>query len=247
MQIIAYKTQKIVLGDNLFKILDRTLPKLKEKDIVAITSKIISITQGRIIKNDGKITKLDLVKKEADLIMPERYVRFGVNLTIKDNILIGSSGIDESNGDGYFILWPKDIKETTEEIWVYLRKQYKLKYLGIVITDSHSSPFRRGTRGFGMSWCGFEPLKSYVGKPDIFGRLLKFEQLSIVDSVAASAVLVMGEGNEQTPIAVMNETSAVNFVDRVPNKKELSETTITLHSDVYSGPLTAIKWLKGGK
>jgi F420-0:gamma-glutamyl ligase len=198
MQITAYKTQKIVLGDNLFKILDRTLPKLKEKDIVVITSKIISIIQGRIIKNDGKITKLDLVKKEADLIMPERYVRFGVNLTIKDNILIGSSGIDESNGNGYFILWPKDIKETTEEIWVYLRKKHQLKRLGIIITDSHSSPFRRGTRGFGMSWCGFEPLKSYVGKPDIFGRLLKFEQLSIVDSVAASAVLVMGEGNEQT-------------------------------------------------
>jgi putative folate metabolism gamma-glutamate ligase len=246
MQITAYKTKKIIPSDKLFAILDRYLPELKEKDIVVITSKIISITQGRIIKNDGKITKLDLVKKEADLIMPERYVRFGVHLTIKDNILIGSSGIDESNGDGYFILWPKDIKKTTEDIWVYLRKKHQLKRLGIIITDSHSSPFRRGTRGFGMSWCGFKPLRSYVGKPDIFGRLLKFEQLSIVDSVAASAVLVMGEGNEQTPIAVINGTSAVEFVNRVPNKRELNETTITLNSDVYSGPLTAIKWLKGG-
>jgi putative folate metabolism gamma-glutamate ligase len=247
MQVTAYKTKKIIIGDDLFKILEKDLPKLKENDIVVITSKIISITQGNIIKNDGKMTKLDLVTKEADLIMPEEYVRFGVHLTIKNNILIGSAGIDESNGDGYFILWPKDLQKTTEKIWTYLKEKHQLGYLGVVVTDSHSSPFRRGTRGIGLSWCGFKPLKSYVGKPDIFGRRLKYEQLSIVDSVAAAAVLVMGEGNEQTPLAVVNKTVGIEFVERIPTKAEIAETTITLNSDVYSGPLMSIKWLKGGK
>jgi dihydrofolate synthase / folylpolyglutamate synthase len=246
MEVTTYKTKKIILGDQLFQILDKYLPPLKERDVVVITSKIIAICQGRVVKNDGKITKHDLMLKEADLIMPEKYVRFGVHLTIKDNLLIGSAGIDESNGNNYFILWPKDLKTTAENIWSYLRKKHQLKYLGIIITDSHSSLFRRGTIGLGLSWCGFKPLKNYAGKPDIFGRLLKFEQSNVVDSIAAATGLIMGEGNEQTPIAVASELSGVEFVERIPNKKELAETTITLETDVYSGTLTAIKWLKGG-
>ena len=247
MKVTAYKTKKIIPGDKLFAILDRYLPKLKEKDVVVITSKIISIAQGRVVKNDGKVSKLDLVRQEADLIMPEKYVRFGVHLTVKNNLLIGSAGVDESNGAGFFILWPEKIRETTNGIWEYLKLKNKLKHLGVIVTDSHSSLLRRGTLGFGISWCGFKPLKNYVGKPDIFGRLLKFEQLNIVDSLAAAATLTMGEGSEQMPIAVVNEASGVKFVARIPNKKELAETTITLDSDIYSGPLTAIKWLKGGK
>ena len=76
MKVTAYKTKKVVVGDKLFAVLDQYLPKLHEKDIVVISSKIVSLTQGRVIKNDGKISKEELVKKEADLIMPEKYVRF---------------------------------------------------------------------------------------------------------------------------------------------------------------------------
>jgi putative folate metabolism gamma-glutamate ligase len=246
MKVVTCKTKKIIPGDKLFQILDEYLPPLREKDIVVITSKIVSICQNNVVRNDGKITKLDLVRKEADLMMPEKYVRFGVYLTIKDNILIGSAGVDESNGNNNFILLPKDLKKTTENIWRYLKKKHHLKYLGLIITDSHSSLFRRGTIGFGISWCGFEPLKNYVGKPDIFGRFLRTEQMNVTDGIAAAAVLNMGEGNEQTPLAVVSEVSGIEFVDRTPNKQEIEETTVTLDNDVYSGPLKLIKWLKGG-
>jgi putative folate metabolism gamma-glutamate ligase len=246
MKVTVYKTKKIVLGDKLFAILDRYLPELKEKDVVVITSKIVSTCQGNFVKNDGKVTKLDLIKKEADLMMPEKYVRFGVHLTIKNNILIGSAGVDESNGNNNFVLMPKDLKKTTADIWRYLKQKQHLKYLGVIVTDSHSSLFRRGAIGFGLSWCGFKPLKNYIGKPDIFGRLLRTEQMNVVDGLAAAAVLNMGEGNEQTPLAII-DAAGVEFVDRVPNQKEIDETTITLENDVYSGPLKLIKWLKGGK
>jgi putative folate metabolism gamma-glutamate ligase len=246
VKVTTYKTKKIILGDKLFPILDRYLPKLQEKDVIVITSKIVSICQNNVVRNDGKITKLDLVKKEADLMMPEKYVRFGVHLTIKDNILIGSAGVDESNGNSNFILLPKDLRKTTEDIWRYLKEKNGLKHLGLIITDSHSSLFRRGTIGFGISWCGFRPLKNYIGKPDIFGRLLRTEQMNVVDGIAAAAVLNMGEGNEQTPLAIVSEISGVEFVDRIPNKQEIEETTVTLATDVYSGPLKLIKWIKGG-
>ena len=247
MKVKAIKTKKVVVGDKLFDILDNSLPHLNEKDVLVITSKIVSITQGNVIKNDGRIDKLDLIKKEADLLMPERYLRFGVHLTIKNNLMIGSAGIDESNGNGYFILWPKNLRETTNNIWKYLRNKHKIKYLGIIVSDSHSSPFRRGAVGFGISWCGFEPLISYVNKPDIFGRLLKYEHMNVVDNIAGAATLEMGEGNEQTPIAIANQINHIKFVNRTPNEKEIEETTITLDTDIYSGMFNKTEWKKDKK
>lgn len=246
MKVKAYKTKKVVKGDNLFKILDTSLPRLNEKDILVISSKIISICQGRIVKKDGKVTKEDLVKKEAQLILPKRYIRYGVNITITKGMLIASAGVDESNANGYFILWPKDLENSTNQIWRYLRKKHKVKSLGVVVTDSKLTPLRRGVTGYGLSWSGFEPLRNYIGTPDIFGHKLKVTKTNIVDSLAASAVLVMGEGREQTPLCVISEISNIKFVQRIPNKKELSEMTIEIENDIFASLLKSAKWIKGG-
>jgi F420-0:gamma-glutamyl ligase len=40
---------------------------------------------------------------------------------------------------------------------------------------------------------GFHGVKSYVGKPDIFGRPFAFSKVNIVDALATAAVHTMGE------------------------------------------------------
>ena len=246
MKVTAIKTKKVEVGDKLFDILDHSLPKLQEKDVVVITSKIIAITQGRVVKNDGKIDKLELIKKEADYYLPEKYTTFGVHLTIKNNIIIASAGIDESNGHGYYVLWPENLRETTNEIWQYLKKKNKVKQLGVLVTDSKLSPMRYGVSGICMSWCGFEPLRSYVGKPDIYGKPLRVEVTNVVDCLAAAAVLEMGEAYEQTPLAIINEISQMKFVNRTPTDEELKMMRIELGQDVFTALLTSVKWIKGG-
>ncbi|MBP9717032.1 MAG: coenzyme F420-0:L-glutamate ligase [Candidatus Levybacteria bacterium] len=247
MKVTPIKTKKIEVGDKLFEILDESLPKLKEKDVVVITSKIVSITQGRVLKNDGTIDKAELVKKEADLFLPEEYVNFGVYLTIKNNIMIASAGIDESNGHGYYILWPENLVNETNKIWEYLRKKHGVKHLGVVVTDSKLAPMRKGVTGVGLSWCGFEPIRNYIGKPDIFGKPLRVETLNIVDCIAAASVLEMGEAYEQTPLGIVNEIGQINFVDRAPSKQELDEMKIDLGEDVFTGILKSVDWQKGGQ
>ncbi len=247
MIVNKFKTNKIKSGDNIYKILDKYLPKLEEKDVVVITSKIISICQGAVVKNDGKISKVELLKKEAQFYLPEKYIKYGVHLTITNNALIASAGIDESNGNGYFILWPKLPMDEAEKIWMYLRKKFNLNNLGIVITDSHGMILRRGLIGFGLAWCGFEPLKDYIGTPDIFGKILNVSKSNIVDGLAATAVLEMGEGNEQTPLAVIKETNFVKFTSYVPTKKEIEEINIKIEDDIYSALLTSVRWEKGNK
>ena len=246
MKVTAIKTKKIVVGDNLFKVLDDYLPKLKDGDIVAIASKIISICQGDVVKNDGKVSKFELIKKEADFYLPEEYVNYGIYLTIKNNMFVASAGVDESNAGGYFILWPKNLQTTTNGVWKHLREKNEIKRLGIVVTDGRITPLRKGVTGIGLSWCGFEPLKDYIGKPDIFGHNLRVTKSNLVDGLAATAVAVTGEGDEQTPLAIISEVPNIKFVDRIPTKDELAEMTIDIKDDVYAGLIRSVKWTAGG-
>ncbi|XVN42214.1 MAG: coenzyme F420-0:L-glutamate ligase [Candidatus Rickettsia vulgarisii] len=186
MDIQAIKTHKITVNDRLENILDQYFKDLIEEDIVIITSKIISIIQGRLIEKD-KVDKRVLIDREADLVLESDNP---ICLTIKNGILIPSAGIDESNVDGMYVLYPVDIQKTIIEIWEYLRKKHNLKRLGVVITDSHTTIMRMGVTGIALGWCGFEPLYSYIGKADIYNQSLKVTKVNILDSLATSAVLL---------------------------------------------------------
>lgn len=245
MQIRVYETKKVIPGDSLEKILDSSLPPLQEKDVVVITSKIVSICQGRVVKNDGTVDKHDLIRKEANAYIEGSESQYDVWITIKDSILIANAGIDESNGGGYFILWPHEPFKEAREIWQYLKSKHNLKHLGIIITDSRITPLRWGTLGIGIAWCGFEPLNDYRKKPDIFGRKLVYTQQSIVDGLAASAVLTMGEGDEQTPLAVISDLYNVVFQDRPPTPDEIQHMKIDTKDDIFA-PLIDTKIWKAG-
>lgn len=248
MNVNAYKTRPIVPGDALFSIFDTYLPTLEERDIVVVTSKILSITQGRVVKNDGTIDKKTLIHRECDRYLThEAMPRYGFILTIVHDILIANAGIDESNGNGYFVLWPRDIQNATNEIWRYLRKKHALEHLGVIISDSHSMMLRWGVTGVGLSWCGFSPLNRYIDEPDVFGRVFHSVNASVLDGLAGSAVTVMGEGNEQTPLAVIRDTPFVRFQDHEPTHEDLDSLKISIEDDLYAPLLTSVEWKKGGR
>lgn len=198
--------------DNLYEVLDSALPKLAEGDIVVVTSKVVSIHQGRCVLASG-VAKEDLVKSEAEKYLPPSCNTASVAITIKLNTLIPNAGIDESNADGYYILWPNNPTVFAREICQYLKKRHHLKNLGVIISDSHTIPMRWGVIGISIAFSGFKPLYDYRGVPDIFGRKLKMTTVNIPDALAAAAVLVMGEGNEQTPLAIIKDAPGIVFCD----------------------------------
>ena len=245
MIVTAYKTKKVSKGDKLFSILDASLPVIHDGCVVVVTSKIVSICEGSIVKNDGSIDKHKLIKQEADSYLDVPLSQaYGVTITIKDHKLVANSGIDESNGNGYFILWPRQPFKSATVIWEYLRKKYRLTKFGVIITDSHIMPLQWGTRGRAIAWCGVEPLKNYIGQPDIFGKNLHATKASITDGIAAAAVAVMGEGNEQTPLVVIRNVPFVTFVDHPPTKQKIEAMAIAINDDLYAPLLTAADWKK---
>lgn len=232
MLVEAIKTHRIECGENLKQIIDKYVLSINDGDILVITSKVVSICQGRTVAKNS-ISKEELIKQEADLVIKSNNT-YGVHLTIKNNILIPSAGIDESNADNVYILYPDNIQGVAENLWDYLCKKHQLKNLGILITDSHTTPMRRGVTGIALAWCGFAPLHSYVGAPDLYGRPLRMTHINILDSLATSAVFLMGEGAEQTPIAIISDAPKIKFLDRHPNKEEIASVVIPVEDDLYA-------------
>ncbi|HZX50208.1 MAG TPA: coenzyme F420-0:L-glutamate ligase [Candidatus Paceibacterota bacterium] len=246
MKVETVKTHKVKPGEDrdLYAVLDRYLPKLKEGSVVAITSKIVAICQGRYAKI-GSVDKGQLIEKESEYFLPPGPN--GFYLTVKYGILSASAGIDESNGGGYYILWPKDPQKTANEIRTYLAKKHGLKNVGVVICDSKITPLRWGVTGVSITHSGFAAMNDYIGTPDIFGRELKFTKTNIMDGLGGVAVMLMGEGKEQTPLAIIEDVPFVNFQQRNPTQKEIKEVCIgMMQDDLYCAILTGVKWRKGG-
>lgn len=242
MNIQTIKTHKLTKQDNnLVALLDKYITDLPERSVLAITSKIVAICEGTVVPLDAA-DKMTLVRQEADRYLPVINSKYGLALTIKNNIIIPNAGIDESNSADGYILWPRDPQQTANQVWAHLREKFGIKELGIIITDSRSTPLRRGTSGVCLAHSGFLALNNYVGKPDIFDRNLKMTMASVADGIAAATVLCMGEGSEQTPLALATDLPFVQFQDRNPNQEELDILAINLEDDIYAEILLSTKW-----
>ena len=101
---------------------------------------------------------------------------------------------------------------------------------------------RRGLIGIGIGWCGFNALYSYIGKPDCFDVPLRVSVVNILDGLAVPAVFYMGEGNEQTPFALITGAPKITFQDRPPTREEVDELCIPMDEDLYAPLLKSGPW-----
>lgn len=247
MIVQVVKTDKItVVKRDIINILDQYLENIEDGSILCVTSKIISICENRVLPTND-FNKNELVKTEADYYLDPSGNQFNMTLTIKNSILLPTAGIDESNGNGNFILWPKNPQKSANLIRKYLIKRFKIENVGVIITDSKTTPLRWGTTGVCIAFSGFSPLKDYIGTKDIFGRKLEMTKSNHADALACAAVLAMGEGSERTPLAVIRDIPFVKFEKKNPSKKTLDQFSIDIKDDIYSNLLTSVKWHKGAK
>ncbi|MBR0424094.1 coenzyme F420-0:L-glutamate ligase [Candidatus Saccharibacteria bacterium] len=213
IEVIPIKTRVVCPPkDEIWDIIDSL--KVSDGDIVFITSKIVAIHQGRT-KKTTEIEKRDLIKSEADrmLVHENTDAGFSVHLCLSHNALTLAAGIDESNADGYYILWPEDIDEFCKEVRNRLIKKFNLKNLGVVVTDSHTMPLRSGVTGFSIGLAGVEPLRDIRGTKDIFNRTMKITKVNLIDPLAALAVKEMGESAERRPIVILRGDLNIPFSD----------------------------------
>ncbi|MGI6084048.1 MAG: coenzyme F420-0:L-glutamate ligase [Acetivibrionales bacterium] len=242
MKVTAVKT-KLLEADKcaLQEVLSESVDKLKERSIVAISSKVISLCEGNVLPLKD-LSKDELIEKEADSFIPRKYSKYGVYLTIKNGFLVPSAGIDESNTNGNYVMWPKNPQESANNCWKFLRERYGIKNVGVIITDSITSPLKWGVTGKAIAHCGFVSVNSKIGDKDLFNKRLRQTRINIADGLAASAVLCMGESIEQTPVAIIEDVPFVVFQDHVPSPEELKSLRIDIKDDLYAPLLENAPW-----
>ena len=189
---------------------------IQDFDILVISSKYLSISEGRIKKLS------DVRPSEEAIQMAERYhinpemmelkIResdeifgglYGFVLTSVHKILAPNAGIDKSNvPKDHVVLYPKNPYESLE----ILRNKFLIrsgKRIGIVLSDSRILPMRKGTTGVALACSGFEPIIDLKGTRDLFVNVLKYTSQNIADCLASIGTMVMGESDASTPVIIL--------------------------------------------
>lgn len=245
MIVTPIKTERVKPGkSSLIEFLDHSITGMSEGSILVITSKIVALSEGRFLPKTEMISEA-IIASEADYYLPKEFSPYGVPLTIRDNTFVARAGIDASNTDGAYSLLPSESYAVAKTVRLHMTERFKVNKIGIIISDSHSLPLRRGVTGVAIGWSGFKAIKGYEHATDIFGHHFTTHS-NVVDALATSAVLNMGEGNEQTPLALITDIPFVEFNAASPTTEELTYFKPKLEDDLFA-PIINYSKLKKGK
>jgi coenzyme F420-0:L-glutamate ligase/coenzyme F420-1:gamma-L-glutamate ligase len=236
---VSLKTSKF----NLFQSLCLPHFKFRDNDILVISSKYVSMSEGSIrklnsVKNVSRravdlADKYHMNAKLVELVIRESDFVFkgipGFLLAIRDGIIAPNAGIDKSNvSSGFVILYPRQPFKTAENLRLKFLLNLGIKVM-IIIADSRLMPTRIGTTGIAISCAGFEPVEDQRGKNDLFGNILKVTLKAVADSLATIGVSAMGESNELIPAVVIRNIKVI-ATDR---KLSWHDMAVDATEDIY--------------
>ena len=216
--------------------------QIQESDVLVISTKFVSNSQGRMIELDKVRTakdgqriavKFKMRTEFAEVVVRESETIFGgipgFIITSSESIMAPNAGIDKSNTKkGKAILYPKDPYLVAEQI----RRKIFLKYqihVGVILIDSRLMPARVGTTGVAISCAGIKPILDIRSQKDLDGNPLKVTFQAIADSLATIANYKMGEGAESKPVVIIRNSGA----ELTDNKISPKEMTISYEQCVY--------------
>jgi coenzyme F420-0:L-glutamate ligase/coenzyme F420-1:gamma-L-glutamate ligase len=201
-------------GQDLNELIDGALDdqntQLRNGDVLAVASKVVSLCENRTLRlDDVEVTRratrlaerweIDrrlaaVVLQEADLILGGRR---GFLLCVKDGVLTANAGVDMKNSPpGSVSLWPKNAGQSAARLRRHILRKRGVR-LAVEIVDSRVTALRLGTVGLAIGISGFKPVLDYRAKADLHGRKVKVTQSNIADDLAAAAHMLMGETTEQ--------------------------------------------------
>jgi F420-0:gamma-glutamyl ligase len=153
------------LVESMLEDMTRADLRLFEGDIVVISSKYVSLAEGRLYKlSDVQTTYqgekyvdrfAELVYRESEQVVGS-FLNF--HLSITNNVLAPNSGIDGSNTrSGFVTLYPINPNLLAEKIRISVLLRLGI-YIGIILTDSRLYPLRQGTTGIAIGFSGVKAI-----------------------------------------------------------------------------------------
>jgi len=178
-------------GDDLVDLLlsatDAQGLTLEDQDLVIITSKVVSKSEGQVVPFDGSEEhKVALVEGEARRILRRRGP---LRITESHHgFVCANAGVDLSNAtDGTAVLLPKDPDRSARRMQSEIKRRRGVN-VAVVITDTFGRVWRNGVTDVALGSAGVKPILDLRGTTDANGRPLEATEVAIVDEIAGAAV-----------------------------------------------------------
>lgn len=237
MRLYPVRTRIVRPGDDLAELVQEALGKqqleVENNDVLALASKIVAYAQGRVVKLSGvtpseKARKLakkySLEPGFAELVLLEAEEVYGgvkkAVLTLRGGVITPNAGIDNKNAPaGSAVLWPENLVEWLRFFRGEINRRTG-KRVAVIVVDSGLIPLRIGTVGLALAVAGFNPIREWRGKKDLYGRTILITRHAVADDLASAAHLLMGEAAEKTPVVLIKD-APLDFDDEVHGSKEM--------------------------
>ena len=223
-------------GALLADALARAREPLRDGDVVVVAQKIVSKAEGRTVRLADVVpspralelaarTEKDPRAVEAILGESVEVVRAAPGVLIvetRHGIVLANAGADMSNvehdeEDDRLLLLPEDPDASADRLRAALAARASggggggvgghSPRIGVIVADSVGRAWREGTVGLAIGVSGLPARLDRRGEPDLFGRPLHVTEVGIADSIASAASIVMGEGAEGRPAALIRGLS----------------------------------------
>ncbi|HUZ42636.1 MAG TPA: coenzyme F420-0:L-glutamate ligase [Acidimicrobiales bacterium] len=202
-------------GDDLvtmfLEALDTSDVSLQDRDLVIVTSKVVSKSEGQVVGFDGtEEHKESLIEAESARVLRRRGP-----LRITETyhgFINANAGIDLSNTDeGTAVLLPKDPDRSARRFRADIQRRRNIE-VAVIITDTFGRVWRVGVTDVAIGSAGVKPILDLRGTTDATGRLLEVTEVAIADEIASAANLVLGKA-EATPFAILRGLDDSYFGD----------------------------------
>jgi coenzyme F420-0:L-glutamate ligase/coenzyme F420-1:gamma-L-glutamate ligase len=216
--------------------------ELAEFDVVVVAQKIVSKAEGRRASLEDfppSERALQLAREcrkdprlvEAVLSEASEVLRVAPNVLIvrhRLGFVMAQAGVDRSNvpGDDAILMLPLDPDASAERLRAGLQAGFGVAP-AVVISDSFGRPWRLGTTNVALGCAGLPALWDRRGEKDRDGRTLEVTQVAYADAIAGAAGLVIGEGRESVPCALVR---GLRWTARA---RPASELLRPLHEDLF--------------
>lgn len=189
---------------------------LADGDVVVLTSKVLSKTEGRIVTAPTDPDERDALRRR---LVDQESVRVvaRVNRTLITENRIGlvqaAAGVDGSNVEAdELALLPEDPDASAAALATGLRRLTGAR-VAVLVTDTMGRAWRTGQTDVAIGAAGLQVSVGYDGAVDGQGNELMVTDVAVADEIAAAADLVKGKLGAR-PVAVVRGLDHLLVPDR---------------------------------
>ncbi|HEX8631488.1 MAG TPA: coenzyme F420-0:L-glutamate ligase [Catenuloplanes sp.] len=197
---------EVTPGDDLAALIGAAAPWLRDGDVLVVTSKIVSKSEGRLVDvpaQDGPAraaARAEVLAAETARVVARR----GPTTIVQTHhgFVMAAAGIDASNVErDRLVLLPKDPDAAARELRTGLRHRHGVD-VAVIISDTMGRPWRNGLTDVALGAAGLPPVRDHRGEVDPYGNELQVTEMAVIDELAGAGELVKGKC-DQVPVAVV--------------------------------------------